>query len=147
VTPPAEPSSGAASAPLVTRAFVVLFASTLAFFVAGGIVVPIAPEYADRQLDASATAVGGAIAVYSLAALAFRPVVGWASDRYGRRPVLLVGAVVAILAYAIHLAATPLPIFVGARAALGVGEAFFFVAAVAMASDLARAFPPLVAIA
>lgn len=65
----------AATAPvrLVTPAFVALAAATLAFFVAGGIVLPVAPQFAERALGADRTEVGIAIASFSIAALAMRP--------------------------------------------------------------------------
>jgi MFS family permease len=122
---------------VITRGFVALFAATLAFFIAGGIALPVAPQYAERVLLATPSEVGLSIAIFSIAALAMRPVVGWSSDRFGRRPVLLIGATVAIAAFGVHLVAGTLGVFVGARALLGVGEAFFFVASIAMASDLA----------
>jgi MFS family permease len=45
--------------------------------------------------------------------------------------------VITVAALAMHLAASTLPLFVVARSLLGIGEAFFFVAAVAAISDLA----------
>lgn len=132
-------SSGSDPPTLLSARFLVLFGATLAFFVAGGLVVPVSPRYAQDQLGGTPADVGLAIAIYSIAALVMRPVVGWASDRFGRRPVLVAGAIIAIAAYGAHLAATTLLIFIVVRAVLGIGEAFFFVAATAMAADLAPA--------
>jgi MFS family permease len=64
-------------------------------------------------------------------------VVGWASDRFGRRPLLIGGGLMTVGALVFHLAASTLPLFVIARSLLGIAEAFFFVAAVAAISDLA----------
>ena len=122
---------------LVTPAFVVLAAATLAFFVAGGIVLPAAPQFAKGPLGASETEVGLAIASFAIAALVMRPVVGWASDRFGRRPLLVGGAAVSIVALVLHLVADTLPLFIAARSLFGAGEAFFFVACLAAAGDLA----------
>jgi MFS family permease len=122
---------------LLTRAFVALAAATLAFFVAGGIVLAVAPRFAKGPLGASETEVGFAIASFAIAALIMRPVVGWASDRYGRRPLLVGGAAVSIAALLLHLVANTLPVFVAARSLFGAGEAFFFVACLAAAGDLA----------
>jgi predicted MFS family arabinose efflux permease len=124
---------------LITPAFVSLAAATLVFFVAGGIVLPIVPQFGQRQLRLSPAEVGIAIAMFSVASLVVRPVVGWATDRFGRRPNLIGGAAVTVLALVLHLAAGSLGLLVLARALFGVGEAFFFVAALAAASDLAPA--------
>jgi MFS family permease len=72
-----------------------------------------------------------------VAALAMRPAVGWASDRFGRRPLLLIGGVITVVAFAAHLLVTTLAAFVIVRAVYGVGEALFFVAAITAVSDLA----------
>jgi MFS family permease len=122
---------------LISRAFVALALAALAFFVAGGIVLPVAPRFADGPLAADALGFGIAIAAFSIAALLARPIVGWASDRYGRRPLLILGSALTIGALLVHLVATDLAIFTLARAGLGIGEGFFFVAALAAGSDIA----------
>lgn len=123
--------------PLLSRAFVALALAALAFFVAGGLVLPVAPRFATGPLAADALGFGVAIAAFSIAALLARPIVGWASDRYGRRPLLILGAVVTIGALLLHVVARDLVVFTIARAGLGIGEGFFFVAALAAGSDIA----------
>jgi MFS family permease len=123
--------------PLVTPAFVALAAATLAFFIAGGMVLPVAPRFAKEALGADAAGVGIAGGSFSIAALILRPVVGWASDRFGRRPLLIGGSLMTVAALALHLVALDLGLFIAARSLLGAGEGFFFVAALAAASDLA----------
>jgi len=122
---------------LITPAFVALSAATLAFFIGGGIVLPVAPQFASDAIGADRLGVGVAIGAFSIAALILRPVVGWSSDRFGRRPLLVGGAVLTIAALAVHLVATDLLVFIAARALLGAGEGFFLVAALAAGSDLA----------
>jgi predicted MFS family arabinose efflux permease len=122
---------------LVSPAFLALAAATLAFFVAGGIVLPVAPQFAKVALGADETGVGIAIASFSIAALVLRPVVGWASDRFGRRPLLIGGSAVTVVALGLHVVASDLPTFIAARSLLGVGEGFFFVSALASGSDIA----------
>jgi MFS family permease len=122
---------------LFTPAFAALFAAGLAFFTAGGTVLPVASRFAAGPLHADATGVGISIGAFAIAALVLRPVVGWASDRFGRRPLLVFGGVLTIVALLFHLAVTTLPLFVVARSLLGIAEAFFFVAVIAAVSDLA----------
>jgi MFS family permease len=132
-----NPTTPDARPPLITPAFLALFVSALAFFTAGGLVLPVATRFANGPLGASGLGVGVGIGAFSVAALLFRPVVGWAADRFGRRPLLVVGGVVTVAAFAAHLVATTLPVFILVRAVYGVGEALFFVAALAAVSDLA----------
>jgi MFS family permease len=122
---------------LVTGPFVALAVATLAFFIAGGIVLPIAPVFARDVLGADGRGVGVAIASFSIAALVMRPVVGWATDRFGRRPLLVGGALLNVAALALHLVASDLALFIAARSLLGVAEGFFLVAAISAGSDLA----------
>ena len=122
---------------LVTRPFVVLVAAGLAFFTAGGAVLPVASQFAEGPLDATTLGVGIAIGAFAIGSLLLRPVVGWGSDRFGRRPMLLLGTLLSIAGLALHLFVDTLPMLVLARAILGAAEAFFFVALLAAASDLA----------
>lgn len=124
---------------LASPAFVVLAVATLAFFVAGGLVLPVAPRFAKLALEADALGFGLSIGAFSIASLLLRPVVGWSSDRYGRRPLLIGGSLVTVAALLLHVIAADLLVFTIARCALGAGEAFFFVAALAAASDIAPA--------
>src|SRR5215207_9599634 len=122
---------------LFTPAFGALFAAALVFFTSGGLVLPVSSRFAAGPLGADATGVGISIGAFAIAALALRPVVGWSSDRFGRRPLLIGGGLMTVGALLFHLVASSLPLFIVARSLLGIAEAFFFVAAVAAVSDLA----------
>ncbi|HEX5014895.1 MAG TPA: MFS transporter [Candidatus Limnocylindrales bacterium] len=122
---------------LITPAFLALGIASLAFFTAGGIVLPVAPRFAKFALGADAIGVGVAIGAFSVAALLLRPLVGWASDRFGRKPLLVGGTLLTAGSLAIHLVASDLLVFVIARGMLGAGEGFFLVASLAAASDIA----------
>lgn len=130
--PGAEPATS-----LLTRGYLVLLAAAVAFFVSGGVVLPVASRYARDVLGADELGVGLAIGSFSIAALALRPVVGWSADRFGRRPLLLVGSLLNVASLVLHLAAFSQPVFVVARAVLGAAEAFFLVAFIAAVADLA----------
>jgi len=62
------------------------------------IVLPLLPFYA-LKLNATAEMVGQLIASYSIAQLVAAPLWGRVSDRYGRRPALLIGLSASALAY------------------------------------------------
>lgn len=136
---PASSATTATRPRLVTPAFIALFVSALAFFTAGGVVLPVATRFAAGPLAADGLGIGVGIGAFSVAALAMRPVVGWAADRFGRRPLLLVGGAITVLAFGAHLLVTSLATFIAVRAAYGIGEALFFVAAISAVSDLAPA--------
>jgi predicted MFS family arabinose efflux permease len=122
---------------LFTRAFGILSAATLAYFVADGLTLPTAPRFAAGPLGADSVGVGLSIGAFSVTALLLRPWTGQLSDRYGRRPMILVGSALLTAALVLHLVAVNLPIFVVARLLMGAAEAFVFVAAFAAAADLA----------
>jgi len=122
---------------LATRAFVVICVATLVFYVASGIVVTLAPVFGQEEIGLSKAAVGFAIAVFSIAALVARPVVGWMTDRFGRRVSLLTGGVLMVVGLLAHVPVHDLVSFVVARCILGIAEGFWLVAALAAAADLA----------
>ncbi len=78
--------------------FLVVFLDLVGF----GIIIPILP-YLAQSFGANATTLGWLMASYSLMQLLFSPFWGSLSDKYGRRPVLLIsifGGVLATLAMA-----------------------------------------------
>ena len=129
--------TAAAPTRLFTRAFGILAAATLAYFVADGLTLPTAPRFAAGPLGADSVGVGLSIGAFSVTALLLRPWTGQLSDRYGRRPMILAGSGMLTAALLLHLVAVNLPIFIAARLLMGAAEAFVFVAAFAAAADLA----------
>jgi MFS family permease len=125
---------------LVTRPFLLLAGAALVFFIAGGVVLPVVSRFAIGPLGSDAGGAGLAFGAFAVAALVMRPVVGWAADRFGRRPLLIGGAALTVVALGLHLAVDTLALFIVARSVLGIGEAFFFVAVLAAGADIA---PPL----
>lgn len=121
---------------LFTGAFGILWVATLAYFVADGLTLPTAPRFAAGPLGADSLGVGLAIGSFSVTALLLRPWTGRLSDRYGRRPMMLIGSAALTAALLLHLVSVTLPIFVVARLLMGAAEAFVFVAAFAAAADL-----------
>ncbi|RKS09568.1 putative MFS family arabinose efflux permease [Nocardiopsis sp. Huas11] len=89
--------------------FITVFIDMIGF----GMIVPILPTYA-RDFDASPGMIGVLVASYSLAQLLFAPLVGRASDRWGRGPVIAATAAGAAIAYlTIGLAGTLVAVFAG----------------------------------
>ncbi len=76
----------------------ILFAIVLTDLIGFGIVIPLLPFYGER-FGASPFTVTVILAMYSLAQLFAAPLWGRLSDRWGRRPVLLVSLAGAVVAY------------------------------------------------
>ncbi|WP_033829601.1 tetracycline resistance MFS efflux pump [Bacillus andreraoultii] len=72
------------------KALPILFLVMFLVMVGFGIIIPVLPFYAEN-LGASPTELGLLMAVYSLMQLLFSPVWGQVSDRFGRKPVMLIG--------------------------------------------------------
>jgi MFS family permease len=122
---------------LFTGPFVALALADLAYFTAAGILIPMTPLFAKGPLGADPVGVGIAVGAFSVTALVLRPWSGRESDRRGRRPLMIAGALLAAVAILAHAITTDLAMLIFLRLVLGVGEALFFVAGFAMLADLA----------
>src|SRR5688500_6354060 len=84
------------------------------------IIYPLLPFYAE-DLGADAAIIGALIAAFSVAQMIAAPVWGWLSDRYGRRPAILVGLLLSAVAYVIFAFATSLWVPFSPRTWRGLG--------------------------
>jgi len=93
----------------------VIFITVFIDLVGFGIVIPVLPFYAEgTRFGATPSQVGLLFASYSVMQLVFSPVLGRLSDKYGRRPVLLVSLLGTALGFLILGFATTLwMLFVG----------------------------------
>jgi len=94
---------------------IVIFTTVFIDLVGFGIVIPVLPFYAEGSLfNATPRTVGLLFASYSIMQLIFSPILGGLSDRYGRRPVLLISIIGTGIGFLIlGLANTLLLLFVG----------------------------------
>ena len=122
---------------LFTPAFAALSLAVLVFFVAGGILLPVTPLFSRDVLLADQFTIGLVIGAFAVSSLLMRPFAGRLTDRRGRRIALVIGAAISIAAMVGHLIAFDVPTLIFMRLALGAGEALFFVAGLAAATDLA----------
>ncbi|WP_019587680.1 tetracycline resistance MFS efflux pump [Deinococcus apachensis] len=109
-----------------------------------GVIIPVVPELVG-QLAGDARSLGLLIALYALAQLLAAPALGALSDRYGRRPVLLGGALLAALSYTLAALAPTLGWLFLARALGGiagatVGVANAYIADISTSANRARHF-------
>jgi MFS family permease len=122
---------------LLTPAFFVISAGSLAYFLSLGVLVPAVPLYVEGPLRGGEVAVGLAVGAFSISGFLFRPWAGRLGDRRGRRPIIVGGAaLVALSVFGYLLAHTP-SVIVALRFVTGIGEAFFFVGAASAVADLA----------
>src|ERR1044071_3108796 len=73
---------------------IVIFTTVFIDLIGFGIVIPGLPFYAEgTRFNATPRTVGLLFASYSIMQLIFSPILGGLSDRYGRRPVLLISII------------------------------------------------------
>ena len=97
------------------------------------------PIYVTGPIGSDEAGAGLAFGSFVATSLVCRPFAGRYSDRFGRRPVMAVGAGLAALGMALMPHVGTLAGVVALRLVLGVGEAAFFVAGFALLADLAPA--------
>ena len=107
-----------------------------------GLILPLLPFWAER-LGANPFDVGLILSVYALAQFLFTPVLGALSDRFGRRPVILISLLIEAAGFALTALAGTLPLllaarFIGGLGASNIGSAQAVVADVTAPKDRAR---------
>jgi MFS family permease len=125
------------------RRLAVLIAVNFVDMIGFMVVLPLLPFYA-LKLHASPETIGRLIASFSIAQLLAAPVWGRVSDRYGRRPALLIGLSASALAYVVFGLAASVWLLFLSRLVQGAGGgttgvAQAYVADTVVPSDRARA--------
>lgn len=122
---------------LISKPFVIVTAAAAAFFVYVGVLVPIVPPFISDELGAGELGVGLSLAVFALTSITARPLIGRLVERFGRRALMVSGALIAGVAGFLCAMAHTLWLLLVLRGIAGVGEAALFVAAATMIADLA----------
>jgi MFS family permease len=123
--------------PLMTARFVVVIISGFCYFSAMGAMLPVIPRYVDKRLGGDDIAVGLAVGALAVGAILLRPLAGRAGDRFGRRVLMIGGALIVGSSALCAGIVESLGWLIGTRVIMGLGEACFFVGATTMATDLA----------
>jgi multidrug resistance protein len=113
-------TSTSPSSPSRFRRLVVLIAVNFVDMIGFMIVLPLLPFYA-LKLHASPETIGVLIASFSIAQLLAAPVWGRVSDRYGRRPALLIGLSASAVAYVVFGLADSVWLLLLSRVVQGAG--------------------------
>jgi DHA1 family tetracycline resistance protein-like MFS transporter len=97
----------------------VLFLTVFVDLIGFGIIIPVLPLYAEH-FHASPVAIGWLTGIYSGMQIIFTPILGKLSDRFGRRPVLMVSIAGTAVGFALMGMATALPLLFVARILAGI---------------------------
>ncbi len=100
----------------------VLMATAFVDMIGFSILFPLLPFYAER-LNADEWVIGWMIAVFSIMQLVFAPMWGRFSDRYGRRPALLLGLGISAVAFTIFAFSTTIWLLFLTRLVQGIAGA------------------------
>ena len=119
----------------MTRPFLVLWCSTLLFYLGFQLLLPVVPLYA-AALGAREAHVGFIMGSFALAAMVPRPIAGDLADRIGRRPLVLLGTAIFMLAPVGYALVGAIPGLLVVRLFHGAGMGFGPTAATVIATDL-----------
>jgi MFS family permease len=117
--------------------FAGVFAVTFCGLVGVGSVLPVLPRYIHGPIGAGDVAVGVVIGAYAVTGLLLRPVAGRFADTRGRKPTVLVGAMLVALSSLLYLPSLGIAGLIVARLILGAGEGAVYTAGSAWIVDLA----------
>jgi DHA1 family tetracycline resistance protein-like MFS transporter len=124
------PAGGVAQERALNKALIVILAAVTLDAVGIGLIFPILPALLRDvgHLTEVATLLGLMLALYSACQFLFSPVLGVLSDRFGRRPILLISLAGAAIDYPIMAFAPQLWLLVLGRAISGISSANMAVA-------------------
>jgi MFS family permease len=117
--------------------FAGVFAVTFLGLIAVGSVLPVLPRYVHGPLHSTDLAVGIVIGSYAVTGLLLRPVAGRLADTRGRRPTVLIGALLVALSGLLYLPHLGIAGLICARLVLGAGEGALYTAGSAWIVDMA----------
>jgi multidrug resistance protein len=104
--------------------FLTVFIDLLGF----GILIPILPSFAVKELGVDEAAIGIAIALYSFVQFIFNPILGKYSDKHGRKPVIVLCLFINALGYIIFAFTSNYPVLLISRVVAGIGGSSIAVA-------------------
>jgi len=138
VTLPPRPLTPDPRPPLFTAPFVLVCLATYCYFLAHQLCLLAMPLYALHRGGAETDA-GKITMVFSIAALVARLPIGWVMDRWGRRPVVMGGAVLGAGAALLYLTAETMGGIFAVRPLHGIALGFFSTATAAVVTDVVPA--------
>jgi MFS family permease len=133
-----KPAAGTAAAPatLPGSTFAALFAVTLLVLLSIGATLPVLPQYVKGPIGSTDIAVGIVTGAYAITGLACRPLAGTIADLHGRKPVVVAGIIVTVIASLLYFAPLGVAGLIFARLVLGAGEGVVYTASSAWVVDI-----------
>jgi len=116
--------------------FAALFCVTLLVLLSIGATLPVLPQYVKGPVGSTDLAVGIVTGAYALTGLACRPLAGTIADLRGRKPVVIAGTAVTVLASLLYFAPLGVAGLIFARLVLGAGEGVVYTASSAWVVDI-----------
>lgn len=117
--------------------FAGIFAVTMLGLLSIGATLPVLPRYVKGPIGAGNVSVGIVIGAFAITGLACRPLAGHFADARGRRPAVILGALLSAAASALYFVPAGVPGLIVARLFLGAGEGMVYTAGSAWVIDLA----------
>lgn len=117
--------------------FAGLFVVTNLGLLAVGATLPVLPNYVSDELGGSDLEVGIVSGAFAITGIICRPIAGNLADRRGRKPTVVGGAFLAVIAGALLFVPAGIPGLIVSRLFLGAGEGTVFTAGSAWNVDMA----------
>lgn len=135
-TPFAAPPLGEPTR-LFSRAFLILNISAMFSAVSFTSMLPLTALLVTNRTGGGDVAVGFAVGVFAITAIAARPIIGRLGDERGRRFLIVVGSVTTAITFLGHIWADTYTLILIMRMLTGAFQGMFFVGSAALVSDLA----------
>jgi MFS family permease len=123
---------------IVSPQFSLLWAGACAFYLSFYLLLPTLPLYA-RDLGIPESRIGLIIGFFALSSMIVKPVAGWAADRYGRRPLMLVGAALFLASSLLYPWSRSVAALLVVRLLHGAGMGLYPTGSAATVADIAPA--------
>lgn len=101
----------------LTAIFFTIFIDLMGF----GILIPLLPSFASKELNVSDLGIGATVAIFSFMQFVFNPMLGKLSDKIGRRPVILATQLLTASSYVMFSFSTSFTLLFISRAVGGLG--------------------------
>ncbi|OBY78159.1 multidrug transporter [Paenibacillus sp. KS1] len=120
---------------LTKSAFPLLLLNMFLANLSMGLVIPIVPELLE-EFSASGQAAGYLVSCFGLTQFLFSPIAGNLSDRYGRKPMIIIGLVLFALSNLLAAFASDLTLLFASRLIGGIGSAALIPSIIAYIADI-----------